>query len=92
MGIGDQTKCSLLVTFVSGLFSLGLKLRGQKQDSLSWFSPSGRFRPCDEWMLGANFRQAGYRIDCLFLVSEFRFRTKIALPIATLGLNLLMNQ
>jgi hypothetical protein len=31
-------------------------------------------------------------IGCSFLVSEIRFRTKIALPIATLGLNLLMNQ
>jgi hypothetical protein len=35
---------------------------------------------------------ANERIERSFLVSEFRFRTKIALPIATLGLNLLMNQ
>ena len=32
------------------------------------------------------------RIDRSFLVNEFRFRTKIALPITTLQLNLLMNQ
>src|SRR5271163_1255126 len=32
------------------------------------------------------------RIDCSFLVSEFRSWTKIALLIATLELNLLMNQ
>ena len=44
---------------------------------------SGRFRSCDEWMLGVNFRQASYRIDCSFLFSEFRFRTKIELPIVT---------
>jgi hypothetical protein len=43
-------------------------------------------------MFGVNFPQAGYRIDRSFLVSEFRFRTKIALPITTLELNLLMNQ
>jgi hypothetical protein len=43
---------------------------------------SGRFRSCDEWMLRVNFRQASYRIDCSILVSEFRFRTKIGLPIA----------
>jgi hypothetical protein len=43
-------------------------------------------------MFGVNFRQAGYRIDRSFLVNEFRFRTKIALPITTLELNLLMNQ
>jgi hypothetical protein len=43
-------------------------------------------------MLGINFRQAGYRIACSFLVSEFQFRTMIALPIATPELNLLMNQ
>jgi hypothetical protein len=60
--------------------------------SIFWMLASGRFRSCDEWMLGVRFRQAGYRIDCSFLVGEFRFRTKIALPIATLGLNLLMNQ
>jgi hypothetical protein len=56
-----------------------------------WVS-SGRVRSCDEWMFGVNFPQAGYRIDRSFLVSEFRFRTKIALPITTLELNLLMNQ
>jgi hypothetical protein len=44
---------------------------------------SGRFISCDEWMLGVNFRQASYRIDCSLLVSEFRFRTKIELPIVT---------
>jgi len=43
-------------------------------------------------MLGVNFRQAGYRIDCSFLVSEFRFRTKTASPIATQEQHLLMNQ
>ena len=32
------------------------------------------------------------RIDCSFLVSEFRSWTKIALPIGPLELNLLMNQ
>jgi hypothetical protein len=35
---------------------------------------------------------ANDRIDCSFLVSGFRFRTKIALPMATLELNLYMNQ
>jgi uncharacterized Zn-finger protein len=35
---------------------------------------------------------ANDRIDCSYLVSEFRSRTKIALPISTLELNLLMNQ
>jgi hypothetical protein len=34
---------------------------------------------------------ANDRIDCSLLVSEFRFRTEIALPIATLELNFLMN-
>jgi hypothetical protein len=31
-------------------------------------------------------------IDCSFLASEFRFRTQIALPIAALEVNSLMNQ
>jgi len=35
---------------------------------------------------------ANDRIGCSLLVSEFRFRTKIALAIATPELNLLMNQ
>jgi hypothetical protein len=48
--------------------------------------------PSGPSMFGVNFRQAGYRIDRSLLVSEFRFRTKIALPITTLVLNLLMNQ
>jgi hypothetical protein len=43
-------------------------------------------------MLRVNFRQAGYRVACSFLVSEFQFRTKIVLPITILELNLLMNQ
>jgi len=51
---------------------------------LTWQSlASGRFRRRDEWMLGVSFRQASYRIGCSLLVSEFRFRTKIALPITT---------
>jgi hypothetical protein len=50
-----------------------------------WVSSTG-FLPAGsghamKWMFGVNFRQAGYRIDRSFLVSEFRFRTKIALPI-----------
>jgi len=43
---------------------------------------AGRVRSCDEWKKGVKFRQASYRIDCSFLVNEFRFRTRIALPIA----------
>jgi hypothetical protein len=43
-------------------------------------------------MFGVNFLQAGYRIDRSLLASEFRLRTKIALPIATLEPNLLLNQ
>jgi hypothetical protein len=42
--------------------------------------------------LQQRFRQTAYRIDRWFFASELRFRTKIALPITALELNLLMNQ
>ena len=44
----------------------------------------GTFRLCPACLMGP--------IDCSFLIGEFRSRTKIALRIATLDWNLLVNQ